>query len=94
MRNAKNDFKSHVLEIVASIPAGHTKSYKEVSILAGNPHAARAVARIMSANFNPNIPCHRVIRANGTLGGYNRGGSVVKKRILERERKTNFKTLT
>lgn len=46
-------------------------SYKEVAIKAGNPRAARAVARIMSANFDPTIPCHRVICTNGTLGGYN-----------------------
>src|SRR3989344_976719 len=71
--------------VVKAIPAGQTLSYKEVATKAGNPGAARAVARIMSANYNPDIPCHRVIKSDGTLGGYNRGGSAAKHAILERE---------
>ncbi len=67
------------------IPRGSTLSYKEVATRAGNPRAARAVARIMSANYDPNIPCHRIICSNGTLGGYNRGGVDAKKRLLEEE---------
>lgn len=48
-------------------------TYGEVATKAGSPGAARAVGTIMKSNFDPLIPCHRVVRANGTLGGYNRG---------------------
>jgi len=60
-------------------------SYKEVATEAGNEKAARAVARLMAANFDPEIPCHRVIRSDGSLGGYNRGGESAKRDILESE---------
>lgn len=79
-----NTFSEKVTEIVRKIPRGSTMSYKEVATQAGNPRAQRAVARIMSANYDPDIPCHRVICANGTLGGYNRTVDV-KKRLLEEE---------
>lgn len=83
----KNDssFTDRVRLIVQSIPEGKTLSYSEVARRAGNPHAARAVARIMSANYNLEIPCHRVICANGDLGGYNRGGTAQKRNILKAE---------
>lgn len=67
------------------IPAGKTLSYKEVARRAGNPKAARAVANLMAANYNLDIPCHRVIRSDGSLGGYNRGGTEAKRVILEGE---------
>lgn len=67
------NFKTKVLRVVAKIPKGQTRSYKEVAALAGNPKAARAVGAIMKANHDPAVPCHRVIASNGGLGGYNRG---------------------
>lgn len=67
-------FTQKVLEIVKTIPAGKTMTYSEVAALAGNPKAARAVGMIMSQNYNPEVPCHRVVRTDGKLGGYNRGG--------------------
>lgn len=85
----KSDFTSNVKEVVKTIPPGQTRSYKEVAILASCPKAARAVARVMAANFDPEVPCHRVIRSDGRLGGYNRGGEEVKRAILESE--TNYK---
>lgn len=54
-------------------------SYGEVAVRAGSPGAARAVGSIMKQNFREDIPCHRVICADGKLGGYNRG--------IERKRK-------
>lgn len=69
----KRSFKEKVLKIVAKIPRGKVMSYKEVAKLAGWPKAYRVVGNILSKNFNPEIPCHRVIRSNGKLGGYNRG---------------------
>lgn len=66
-------FRDQVLAIVAKIPHGETLTYKQVATAAGNPGAARAVGAIMKTNYNPDIPCHRVIRSDGTTGGYNRG---------------------
>jgi O-6-methylguanine DNA methyltransferase len=81
-----NNFSQRVKDIVRNIPKGSTLSYKEVAARAGNPNAARAVAKLMSSNYDENIPCHRVIHSNGKIGGYNRGGEVAKKKILEEER--------
>jgi len=60
-------------------------TYKQVAVKAGNPKAARAVANIMAANYDPAVPCHRVIRSDGELGGYNRGGVVAKAALLRAE---------
>jgi len=60
-------------------------TYKEVATKAGNSKAARAVGAIMRTNYDPNIPCHRVIRSDGSLGSYNRGGILRKREILTRE---------
>ena len=79
-------FAERVREIVRTIPKDTTASYKEVAAQAGSPRGARAVARIMAQNFDPAIPCHRVIRSDGALGGYNRGGEKRKRAILESER--------
>ncbi|MFT5832162.1 MAG: methylated-DNA-[protein]-cysteine S-methyltransferase [Candidatus Paceibacteria bacterium] len=77
-----SDFTAHVKSIVSEIPKGKVATYKEVAIAVGNPRAARAVANVMKANYDPNVPCHRVIKTDGGLGGYNRGGIVAKKRLL------------
>ncbi len=66
-------FREKVLEITSNIPEGKTLTYKEVAMLAGNPKAARAAGAVLKTNFDPDIPCHRVIRSDGQLGGYNRG---------------------
>lgn len=84
-------FADRVRDVVKEIPRGDTLSYKEVAIRSGKPNAARAVAMIMSRNYDLSIPCHRVIRTNGTLAGYNRGGSAVKGKILQDEGATFFK---
>ncbi len=66
-------FTELVLKVVAQIPVGKTMTYGQVAALAGNPKAARAVGMIMSKNWDIKIPCHRVVRADGSVGGYNRG---------------------
>jgi len=78
-------FTPTVKTIVAQIPKGSFMTYKEVAVAAGNPKAARAVANIMAANYDPDVPCHRVIRSDGGLGGYNRGGTTVKAALLKAE---------
>lgn len=82
--NSKISFKERVHRVVQDIPAGKTMSYGEVARKAGSPGAARAVGTLLSKNFDPSIPCHRVIRSNGTFGEYNRG-SREKAEILLRE---------
>lgn len=71
----KSEFAQKVLTIVAKIPKGKTMSYAEVAEAAGAPGAFRAVGSLMSHNHDPNIPCHRVIYADGRPGHYNRGDS-------------------
>jgi len=77
-------FKSRVLAIVSGIPKGQTLTYKQVAEAAGSPRAARAVGNIMKGNHDKNIKCHRVIKSDGSLGGYNRGAKR-KRALLEAE---------
>ncbi|MDR3195398.1 MAG: MGMT family protein [Endomicrobium sp.] len=63
-----------------NIPAGKTLTYKQIAEKIGAPKAARAVALALSKNpFAPIIPCHRVIRSDGKLGGYSAYGGIKKK---------------
>ena len=78
-------FTQAVYEVVKKIPKGKTMTYAEVARKAGRPQAYRAVGNILNKNHDPAIPCHRVIRSDGSLGGYNRGAAA-KRRILESER--------
>jgi O-6-methylguanine DNA methyltransferase len=66
-------FADKVRDVVCKIPKGKVLTYKEVAKKAGSEKAVRAVGNILSKNFDPNIPCHRVIRSDGGMGGYNRG---------------------
>ena len=85
MPKHSSTFSDRVRAVVQGIPKGNIMTYTGVATHAGNSKAARAVARIMAANFDPNIPCHRVIRTDGSLGGYNRGGVEAKRKILQKE---------
>src|SRR5579863_1732836 len=78
-------FAKRVYAIVAKIPKGKVMTYGQVAKAAGKPGAARAVGSFMSHNYNPRIPCHRVVRADGKVGNYNRGGSARKLEILREE---------
>ncbi len=78
-------FAEKVRLIVKKIPKGKTMTYKEVAAKAGNSRAARAVGAIMRTNYDKSIPCHRVIRSDGGMGGYNRGGTLRKQEILAEE---------
>jgi O-6-methylguanine DNA methyltransferase len=77
----KKTFTEKVRDVVRKIPKGSVLTYKQVAKKAGNEKAARAVANIMAKNYDLDVPCHRVIRTDGSLGGYNRGG-ITKKRSL------------
>ncbi len=78
-------FQQKIYEVVKKIPKGQTLTYKQMAIKIGRPHAYRAVGSALAKNFSPDIPCHRVIRSDGKLGGYNRGAAL-KKEILQKEK--------
>lgn len=79
-------FADEVRKVVRSIPKGTVMSYGEVAKRAGSPGAYRAVGTLMAQNFDKTIPCHRVIKSDGSLGFYNRpGGTETKRKILEKE---------
>ena len=78
-------FSEKVKAIVAKIPRGKTMTYTEVARRAGNARAARAVGAVMKSNYDPKIPCRRVVRSDGGMGGYNRGGANKKLAILKQE---------
>lgn len=78
-------FQRRVLEAAAAIPFGETASYREMAIAAGSPDAVRAAGTAMGANPVPIlIPCHRVIRSDGSPGLYG-GGEQLKCRLLDFE---------
>lgn len=81
----RNLFREKVIAIVKKIPKGKTMTYKQVAGKAGHPGAARAVGAIMRVNKDKTVPCHRVIRSDGTLGGYN-GIRGEKERLLRKEK--------
>ncbi len=66
-------FSQKVYSVVKKIPKGQTLTYGDVAMLAGSPGASRAVGNILSINYDPKIPCHRMVRSDGKPGGYNRG---------------------
>ena len=91
-RLSNNDFKGtkfqkKVWNYLKTIRKGTVKTYKEVAIGINSPKSARAVANAVGKNpFSPKIPCHRVIRSDGSLGGYSgKGGVKTKKLLLKRE---------
>ena len=77
-------FQAKVYAVVKKIPKGKTLTYKQVAERIGQPGAYRAVGNALNKNYDPTIPCHRVIRSDGTVGGYNRG-SDNKAKILAEE---------
>jgi|WetSurMetagenome_2_1015567.scaffolds.fasta_scaffold653568_2 methylated-DNA-[protein]-cysteine S-methyltransferase len=88
----KNSFSQKIIHIVSKIPKGKTLSYKQVATRAGNPKAARAVGNILNRYYfdcvkskKPTIPCYRVIRAGGGIGGYAKGENE-KIKLLKKEK--------
>ncbi len=76
-------FQQKVWREIAKIPKGKVITYKELARRVGKPKAVRAVANAVGANPIPiKIPCHRVIRSDGSLGGYSGKGGIKTKRKL------------
>lgn len=80
-------FTRAVLRVTHRIPRGRTRTYAQVAAAAGVPGAARAVGNALAANPVPLIvPCHRVVKSGGALGGFQgRAGNALKRRLLEIE---------
>ncbi len=71
---AVKPFAEAVREVVKRIPVGCVLTYGDVAKLADSPGAARAVGTVMRQNYDPSVPCHRVVKASGEVGEYNRAG--------------------
>ena len=80
-------FQLTVWSYLRQIPKGTVKTYSQVANAIGKPSAIRAVASAIGKNpYPPKIPCHRVIRSDGSLGGYSgKGGIKTKKMLLKKE---------
>ena len=80
-------FQLRVWTYLKKIPLGSVKTYSQVAKSIGKPLAVRAVANAIGKNPHaPKIPCHRVIRSDGSMGGYSgKGGLKTKKLLLKRE---------
>ena len=87
MKLRGTQFQLKVWSYLKKIPKGKLKTYAQVAKAIGKPKAARAVANAIGKNpFPPKIPCHRVIRSDGKLGGYSaKGGIKTKKKLLKNE---------
>jgi methylated-DNA-[protein]-cysteine S-methyltransferase len=78
-------FRARVLEAIAGIPFGGTGTYRSVAVAAGSPRAVRAAGSACATNPLPLlVPCHRVVRSDGTMGRYG-GGEAAKRLLLEHE---------
>ncbi|MGH9030797.1 MAG: methylated-DNA--[protein]-cysteine S-methyltransferase [Acidimicrobiia bacterium] len=78
-------FRREVLAATAGVPYGQTATYRSVATTAGNPRAVRAAGTALATNPVPIVvPCHRVLRSDGTVGGY-RGGPERKRELLRLE---------
>jgi methylated-DNA-[protein]-cysteine S-methyltransferase len=87
MQKKEQSLKEEVYKETRAIPIGETRTYKQIAIACNA--SARAVARILSKNPNPiKVPCHRVIRSDGKLGGYTFKGKrkdSMKEKLLKKE---------
>ena len=84
-------FQKKVWNYIKKIPKGNVKTYKEVAIAIKIPKSFRAVANACAKNpYAPKIPCHRVVRSNGSLGGYSGIGGIKEKLRLLRSEKVDI----
>ena len=84
-------FQKKVWNFLKTIPKGSVKTYKEIAIVLKSPKSARAVANACGKNpYAPKIPCHRVIRSDGSLGGYSGRGVIKTKLSLLRSEKVDI----
>ena len=76
-------FQRDVWRALTRIPRGEVRTYKQLAQMAGHPNAVRAVVNAVGKNpLPPIIPCHRVVRSDGGIGGYSAPGGIAHKRAL------------
>jgi|TARA_B110001452_G_C15020985_1_gene356864 methylated-DNA-[protein]-cysteine S-methyltransferase len=87
MKLVGTTFQLKIWNYLSQIPKGTVKTYSQIANAIGKPQAVRAVANAIGKNPHPpKIPCHRVIRSDGSLGGYSgKGGIKTKKMLLKKE---------
>lgn len=79
------DFERAVYRATLAIPKGETRTYAQIAAAIGRPRAVRAVGNALNRNpFAPDVPCHRVVRSDGSIGGFALGAAR-KKRLLRGE---------
>ena len=79
-------FQQKVWAALRTIPRGEVRTYTDIAVQIGHPSSARAVANACGKNpYAPEVPCHRVIRSDGSIGGYSAEGGSEKKRALLRK---------
>ena len=95
MKNLKGTkFQIKVWNYLKKIPKGKLRTYSQVAKDINKPLAVRAVANAIGKNpFPPMIPCHRVVRSDGSLGGYSGKGGVTTKKVLLKKEKIHLKQL-
>ncbi|MFA6171011.1 MAG: MGMT family protein [Patescibacteria group bacterium] len=85
VKNKLTDFENEVLEVIKKIKKGRVSTYREAARALGRPKAARAVGNALNKNPHaPKVPCHRIVKSDGALGGY-AGGAKKKAELLGRE---------
>ena len=93
-KHGLTSFQKRVLFATLAIPKGQTSTYKQIASRIGHPNAYRAVGTALKKNPLPIIiPCHRVIRSDGTLGNYSGGGTRKKALLLQKENADIFKLI-
>ena len=95
MKNLKGTkFQIKVWNYLKKIPKGKLRTYSQVAKAINKPLAVRAVANAIGKNpFPPIIPCHRVVRSDGSVGGYSGKGGVTTKKVLLKKEKIHLKQL-
>lgn len=88
MATSLTPFQTSVLLEIANIPFGQTRTYGEIATAIGKPKAVRAVGTACGKNPFPFVvPCHRVVKSDGKIGNYSAGGTNVKRKLLEFEKR-------
>ena len=83
MKMEGTSFQKLVWMELLSIPEGEIRTYKQIAVAIGKPNSSRAVANACAANpYSPAVPCHRVIRSDGRIGGYSGNGGIEGKRMM------------
>jgi len=88
----ESSFKEKIYKLTKQIPKGKVVTYAQLARLAGNPKAARVVGLLMRNNlYAPQVPCHRVVGADGSLVGYSAGKGIITKIEMLKKERVKFK---